>query len=426
MIDVGTIKKDFPIFENYKNKNGQHLVYLDSAASSQTPRSVVEAMNDYYFNYRANVHRGPHALSVEATNAYEQARATVAKFIHAETKEVVFTPGATAGINMLVLMLEKVINLTPEDDILVSLSEHHSNFIPFQELARRTKAKMRLIPLKSADLDYDTAQSLITSKTKIVAIPLASNVLGTVYDVQRIIRQAKESGAVTIVDATTAIGHMDVDVQILDCDFLFFSGHKMLGPTGIGGLYGKKDMFAKLQPIFSGGGAIKSVSQEEAIYRDSPMCFEAGTPNIAGAIGLAAAVRYIESLGIESISAHIQDLVQYCTESLNRIPEIAIVSEKTEQKNIGIVSFVVRGVTSMQVTQALGRQHISSRGGYHCAMPLVKAIDMAGVCRASFYVYNERSDVDRLVGVLKNMLRPDKKLGKNKKQSWRNLFARKS
>ncbi len=426
MINVGTIKKDFPIFKNYKDTHGQSLVYLDSAASSQTPQQVVEAMNDYYFNYRANVHRGPHALSVEATHAYEQARATVAKFIHAETKEMVFTPGATLGLNMLVLMLEKFLNLTPHDGIVVSVSEHHSNFIPFQELAKRTKAKMQLIPLKGTELDYDVAQNLISSKTKIVAIPLASNVLGTIYDVQRIIRQAKECGAVTIVDATTAIGHVDVNVQTLGCDFLFFSGHKMLGPTGIGGLYGKKDIFAKLQPIFSGGGAIKSVSPEETIYRDSPMCFEAGTPNIAGAIGLAAAVEYIESLGIESISSHVQDLVQYCTESLSRIPEITIVSEKNEQKNIGIVSFVVRDVTSMQVTQALGKQHISSRGGYHCAMPLVKTIDTAGVCRASFYVYNERSDVDRLVAVLKNILYPNESLGENKKQNWRNLFVRKS
>lgn len=424
MVNVSNIKKDFPIFENYKRKNGHSLVYLDSAASSQTPRQVVEAMNEYYFNYRANVHRGPHSLSVEATNAYERARSTVAKFIHAEAKEVVFTAGATSGVNMLVLMLERFLNLTSQNDIVVSASEHHSNFIPFQELSKRTGALMQFIPLQGTDLDYDAAERLITPQTKIVALSLASNVLGTIYDIERVVRYAKKQGAVVIIDATAAVGHANVDVRSLDCDFLFFSGHKMLGPTGVGVLYGRKEILTQLHPVFSGGGVISKVSAEATIYRESPWCFEPGTPNIAGVIGLARAVEYIESVGLGVIVQHTQELLRYAHHSLGSIPGLKIFSEKNEKKNIGIVSFVLEGMNSMDVTQKLGQQNISSRGGYHCAMPLVKTLDTAGVSRASFYIYNDMSDIDRLIEAIRNLQNPSTEVRVKTRKKWNSFFKK--
>lgn len=403
MLDTKKIKEDFPIFENFRRKNGTELIYLDSAASSQTPRQVVEAMDEYYFEYRANVHRSPHVLSVAATQAHENARDTVAKFIGADSKEVIFTPGATIGMNMLVLMLEQYLHIATGDEIIVSVAEHHSNFIPLQELAKRRGAILQFIPLREADFDYTRIEQLLTSKTKIVAIPLASNVLGTLYDIKRIVQLAKEQGALVIVDATTAIGHVDVKVRDLGCDFLFFSGHKMLGPTGIGILYGRKDILELLQPSFYGGGVINTVTESKTIYRESPARFEAGTPNIAGTIGLARAVEYIEALGIQNIVQHTQGLVRYAHQELASISNLYVSSERHEGRNIGIVSFWMPKTNSMKIAESLGKEAIAIRGGYHCAMPLMKSLGVGGICRASFYIYNDTHDIDKLVESLKNV-----------------------
>ena len=397
MLDVKKIREDFPIFDSYRKKYGKELVYLDSAASSQTPRQVIEAMDEYYFNYRSNVHRSQYVLGIEATNAYENARGIVAKFIGAEKWEVIFTPGATFSVNMLALMLEKYLKLEHRDEIVTSIAEHHSNFVPFQELTKRTGSTLRVISLQGTDLDYETAEKMIGPKTKIVAIPLASNVLGTMYDIRRIVQLARQAGAITIIDATTAIGHISVDVRSLKCDFLFFSGHKILGPTGIGVLYGREELLTRLYPSFFGGGIVESVTEKETTYLDIPECFEPGTPNIAGAIGLARAIEYINSLGTGAITEHVQELVHYTIQKLDVIPYLTILSEKNEKKNSGIVSFSIQGIGSQRLTKALDYEHISIRGGHHCAIPLVNHLGVSGVCRASFYVYNDQSDVDALV-----------------------------
>lgn len=397
MFDVKKIRENFPIFENYRKRCGRELAYLDSAATSQTPKQVVEVMNDYYFNHRASVHRARYALGVEATDSYERARITVAKFIGAKPQETLFTPGATMSANMLVFMLEKSLKLSRGDEILATTADHHSNFVPFQEWAGRTQANFRIIPLGSIDLDYEAVTKLICPQTKIVTLPLASNVLGTIYDVKRVIKLAKEFGAITIVDATTAVGHTEVDARSLECDFLFFSGHKMLGPTGIGVLFGREELLMDLSPGFSGGGVIVRVTEKETVYRDIPRCFEPGTPNVAGALGLACAADYISFVGADLIARHVQLLVAYALDRLSRITGVRIVSEKNEKRNIGIVSFTVEGVRSQRVALLLGREDVAVRAGHHCAMPLMNSLGTDGVCRASFYLYNTKDDVDRLV-----------------------------
>lgn len=403
-MDASKIKKDFPIFERYERAHGKPLVYLDSAATSQTPRQVVEAMDEYYYGYRSNVHRSPYDIGIEATDAYEGARAALARFIGAETNEVAFTSGATASANLLALMLGRHLKLHSGDELLASVAEHHSNFVPFQELAKSTGAAFKTIPLKGADIDDEAAARLISEKTKILTLPLAGNVLGTVHDLSPLLQKAKAMGALTIVDATKAAGHMPIDVKKLGADFLFFSGHKMLGPTGIGVLYGRKGLLEALTPAFSGGGAVEKVTEQETTYKASPLKFEAGTPNVAGAIGIVRAAAYLEALGMENVRAHTEALVRFATEKLSRIEGVRIVSEKDEKKNIGIVSFVVKGMHPHDVAELLAREGIAIRGGHHCAMPLMASLGVPGVCRASFYIYNGERDVEALAaGVEKAM-----------------------
>ena len=401
MLDVRKIREDFPIFNSYQKKYGKSLVYLDSAASSQTPRQVVDAMNEYYFGYRSNVHRSPYTLGVEATEAYERARVTVATFIGAEKWEIIFTAGATMSANMLIAVLERQLTFSQGDEILVSIADHHSNFVPFQELANRTGMTFRSIPLSGTDLDYESAEKLINAQTKIVTLPLASNVLGTIYDVKRIAKRTKEVGALMIVDATKAVGHIQVDVRDLGCDFLFFSGHKMLGPTGIGVLYGREELLTHLAPGYFGGGIIESVSETTTSYRDIPMRFEPGAPNIAGAIGLSRAVEYLNSLGVLSVARHSEELVRYAIEKLNRVKGLSIFSEKDENRNAGVVSFAVAEIGSHDMAEFLDHEGICIRGGHHCAMPLMECLGVRGVCRASFYIYNDEDDVDALVSGIK-------------------------
>lgn len=403
MLDVVKIKNEFPIFKNYRERWGEELSFLDSAASSQIPRQVIESMNDYYFKYRSNVHRSPYKLGIEATEAYEEARTTVAKFIGAEKWEIIFTAGATMSVNMLTGMLERFLKPQKGDGVVVSVVEHHSNFIPFQELAKRTGAVFHIIPLHNDNLDYKQAEKLISKNTKIVAIPLTSNVLGTIYDVKRIVKLAKKIGAVSIIDATTAAGHILINVRDLECDFLYFGGHKMLGPTGIGILYGREELLNQLSPVLLGGGIITSVSEKETLYRDIPMRFEAGTPNIAGAIGLARAIKYIELLGIKNITEHCEKLVRYATKKLGKISNLEILSEKDERLNVGMVSFIIKGIHSQDVARILDSEHISIRAGHHCAMPLINRLGVPSICRASFHVYNHQVDIDRLADGIKRV-----------------------
>ncbi len=406
MFDAKKIKEDFPIFENYKRENGANFVYLDSAASSQTPRQVVEAMNDYYFKYRSNVHRSAYKIGEEATERYENAREITARFINAETNEVVFTGGATAGSNMLIYALEKMIDWQAGDEVVTTILEHHSNLLPLQEMAKRKGLKFRHFEMTSDfSIDYSNLGDLINERTKIVSVTLASNVTGAITDVKKIAETAHKYGALVVVDATKAIGHMPVDVKAIDCDFLFFSGHKMCGPTGIGVLYGKYEILNKMSASSFGGGTVEEVTIEEAKYSDAPFRFEAGTPNIAGAIGLAEAVRYLNNFKIENIKKHAEELVEYAIKKLSAIPRVKIVCEHDPMKNIGIVSFVAEGIHPHDVGEILNRDHVAIRGGHHCAMPLMKALGVSAVSRASFYIYNDKSDVDRLTEGIKKAIK---------------------
>ncbi len=402
MFDSANIKKDFPIFENYKRENGASLSYLDSAASSQTPKQVVEAMDDYYFKYRSNIHRSLYKIGEKATGKYEEARDAVARFINALPEEIVFTGGATASSNMLVYALEKELDLKEGDEIVTTVAEHHSNLVPLQELARRAKLSLKHIGMdKNSRLDVDSLPKIITPKTKIVSVTLASNVTGEIIDARRVADLAHKAGALVILDATKAVGHTTVDAKALDCDFLFFSGHKMLGPTGIGVLYGKRELLEKMEPSFFGGGMIESADLKEARFLPLPSRFEPGTPNIAGAIGLAEAARYIEKIGLSEIKKHSEKLVSYAIEKLSVIPGIRILCEREPARNIGIVSFVINGVHPHDAAEILSREHVAIRGGHHCAMPFMKELGVTSVNRASFYIYNDEGDIDALAEGIK-------------------------
>lgn len=377
---------DFPTLANERR-----LVYLDSAATSLTPEPVLSAMDEYYRTYRASTHRGLYETAVRATEAYEKARADVARFIGADTDEVVFTSGATGSANMLTYALEHTLDLREGDEIVTTVMEHHAALLPLQELAKRKKLKLRHIPLDGLTLSYDAATELITDRTKIVSLILASNVVGTVNDVRRIAQDAHEKGALALVDATVAVGHMPVSVKALDCDFLYFSGHKMCGPTGIGVLYGKTEKLKNLKPGFFGGGMVDTVSLTDATYTASPHRFEAGTPNIAGAIGFGTAVTYLESIGVDAIHTHVRELVTYTQDMLSRIPGLTLYSAAPEE-NVGIVSFTLEGIHAHDIAQVCADHGVAIRAGHHCAQPLHAALGVPATARASFYLYNTKED----------------------------------
>ncbi|PIP73103.1 MAG: cysteine desulfurase [Candidatus Lloydbacteria bacterium CG22_combo_CG10-13_8_21_14_all_47_15] len=397
MIISEKIKKDFPIFSNNPD-----LAYLDSAASSQTPEPVLQAMLEYYTTYRANIHRGIYRESKLATDEYAQARKEVAVFINADEKEIIFTGGATISSNMLAASLEHAGIVTHGDEIVASIMEHHANFLPWQEFASRRKAVFTTIPLRTNlfSIDYAFAEKIITHKTKIVAVTLASNVLGSINDIRRIADIAHSHGALLVCDATAAAGHIPIDVALLDCDFLFFSGHKMCGPTGIGVLYGKKKHLENLPPGFVGGGIVADVSSKHARYLPPPERFETGTPNISGAIGLGAACHYLSSIGVKTIHEHTQTMLAEAYERLAKIPGITIYAEKNPAKNVGIISFTMASAHAHDVAQILAEHRVAVRAGHHCAMPLGQAIGAPATTRASFYLYNTREDVMLLTDAL--------------------------
>jgi cysteine desulfurase/selenocysteine lyase len=397
-LDAITIKKDFSIF----SKNG--FVYLDTAATSQTPRVVLEAMEAYYTGFRANIHRGVYQAGQSASVAYEDARAAVARFIGADKHEVIFTAGATAASNMLVAMLEhskfQGLPLEEGDEIVTTAMEHHASLIPLQELARRHDLDLKHLPLadNSVALNYDVVEKFITQKTKIVSVILASNVTGVINDIRRVANAAHQVGALVICDATAAVGHIPVDVKAFDVDFLYFSGHKMCGPTGVGVLWGRGEILKKLEPGVYGGGIVDEVTLAHATWRGIPERFEAGTPNIAGAIGFGRAVEYIEKIGVGNIHAHSANLAGKAIRHLEKISGVRVITERDLTKNAGIVSFIVAGVHPHDVADIFGREGVAIRAGHHCAMPLVTdALGLPAVARASFYLYNTAKDVDALV-----------------------------
>lgn len=394
-LDVQSIRQDFPIFAE-----DPPLAFLDSAASTQTPRPVVEAMDAYYDTYRSNIHRGIYRISEEATEQYEIARQKVAKLINSpRSSQIVFTRNTTESINLVAYSWGSV-NIKQGDEIVLTILEHHSNLVPWQLLAQRTGATLRFLEITDKGLlDFTQLQDILSEKTKLVAITHVSNVLGTINPIQSVIDAAHAVDATVIVDAAQSVPHFHVDVQQLNCDFLAFSGHKMCGPTGVGILYGKIELLDKMPPFLGGGSMIRSVERDSSTYADVPAKFEAGTPSIAEAIGLGSAVDYLTQAGLASIHVHEQELVKYAHQRLEKIEGITIYGPEPHQK-AGVISFNLNDIHPHDVAGILDMHNIAIRAGHHCAQPLMKKFDVIATARASFYLYNTIDDVDRLYDAL--------------------------
>ena len=394
-LDVQSIRQDFPIFSE-----DPPLAFLDSAASTQTPRPVVEAMDAYYDTYRSNIHRGIYRISEEATEQYEIARQKVAKLINSpRSSQIVFTRNTTESINLVAYSWGSV-NIKQGDEIVLTILEHHSNLVPWQLLAQRTGATLKFLEITDKGLlDFTQLQDILSEKTKLVAITHVSNVLGTIIPIQSVIDAAHALDATVIVDAAQSVPHFHVDVQQLDCDFLAFSGHKMCGPTGVGVLYGKMDLLEEMPPFLGGGSMIRSVERDSSTYADVPAKFEAGTPSIAEAIGLGSAVDYITQAGLASIHVHEQELVKYAHQRLDEIEGITIYGPEPHQK-AGVISFNLDAIHPHDIAGILDTHNIAIRAGHHCAQPLMKKFDVIATARASFYLYNTMEEVDRLCDAL--------------------------
>lgn len=401
MVKLNTekIKQDFPIFN--QKINDETLVYLDNAATSQIPKFVEEKVRDFNEKERANVHRGVHALGLRATNQYESSRQKVANFIGANNaKEVIFTSGCTDSLNLVAASFGEQ-NIQAGDEILVSIMEHHSNLLPWQQLAKRKQAKLNFIEINSDGLlDIENLKSKISSKTKIVALTHVSNVLGTINPIKELTDLAHEKGAIVVVDGAQAVGHFPIDVAELNVDFYAFSGHKMFAPTGIGVLYGKKDLLDKMQPYRLGGEMIANVTREGATWAEVPYKFEAGTPNIAGAIGLGAAIDYLQSLDFELIQKHEQELTSYALEKLKNVLGLTIYGPQKGNGRIGVISFNLKNIHPHDLATALDLNGIEVRAGHHCAQPLMASLDTESTVRASLSIYNTKDDIDKLVSSL--------------------------
>ncbi|QXW97152.1 cysteine desulfurase [Streptococcus rubneri] len=397
MIDVEKIRKDFPILDQIVND--EPLVYLDNAATTQKPKAVLEAMNRYYQEDNANVHRGVHTLAERATAFYEAARETVRRFINASsTKEVLFTRGTTTGLNWIGRFAEEI--LKEGDEVLISIMEHHSNILPWQEACRKAGAKLVYVYLKDGGLDLEDFRKKLTDRTKFVSIAHASNVLGVINPVQEIAQLAHEKGAIVVVDGAQSVPHMKIDVQKLDADFFVFSGHKMAGPTGIGVLYGKEQYLNQMSPVEFGGEMIDFVYEQSATWKELPWKFEAGTPNMAGAIGLAAAIDYLEAIGMDAIERHEQDLIAYVFPKLQAIEGLKIYGSQDLAKRSGVISFNLGDLHPHDLATALDYEGVAVRAGHHCAQPLIQYLEVPATARASFYLYNTKEDCDKLIEAL--------------------------
>ncbi|PCF35865.1 cysteine desulfurase [Staphylococcus delphini] len=398
-LNVEAIIKDFPILE--QQVNGKRLAYLDSTATSQKPKQVIDALSDYYERYNSNVHRGVHTLGSLATDGYEGARETVRRFIHAKYfEEIIFTRGTTAAINMIAHSYGDA-NVSEGDEIVVTQMEHHANLVPWQQLAKRQGATLKFIPMaEDGTITLEAVRETVSERTKIVAIAHVSNVLGTINDIKAIAEIAHEHGAIISVDGAQSVPHMKVDVQDLNVDFYSFSGHKMLGPTGIGVLYGKREHLNQMEPTEFGGDMIDFVDLYDSTWTDLPTKFEAGTPLIAQAIGLQAAIEYIESIGFDAIHDHEHALTTYAYEQMSQIEGIDIYGP-SKDKRAGIITFNLKDVHPHDVATALDTEGVAVRAGHHCAQPLMKWLNVSSTARASFYIYNTKEDIDQLVEGLK-------------------------
>lgn len=399
VFDVDAIRADFPILQ--RKINGNDLVYLDNAATTQKPNQVIKSLVDYYEQTNANVHRGVHTLSIEATDGYELARTKVAKFINApRPEEVIWTRNTSESLNLVAATWAEA-NVGEGDNIVITAMEHHSNIVPWQQLADKKGAELRYLPHNEEGvIELDSATGVIDYRTKIVAVTHMSNVLGTINPVAKLAERAHSVGAVILVDAAQSVPHMPVDVQALDADFLCFSAHKMLGPTGIGVLWGKYDLLEAMPPYMFGGDMILEVTYEDASWNDLPYKFEAGTPNIADAIATGAAVDYLTELGMDNVWQHEQELTDYAMEQILSLGSVRVLGPQNPALRGGVISFIHDTIHPHDLGTALDQQGIAIRTGHHCAMPLVRSFDVVAAARVSFYIYNTKSEVDAFVSGL--------------------------
>ncbi len=403
MRDPQEFRRDFPLLN--QTMNGRPIVYLDNGATTQKPESMIQAMCGYYGGCNANPHRGAYALSIEATDIYENTRERVRRFINApKAEEIIFTKNATEALNLVAYSYGRT-KLGPGDEILLTIAEHHSNLVPWQEAAKATGAKLNYIYLEpDGNLSQKDIETKITPRTKVVAVTHVSNVLGLVNPVRDIADRAHDAGAVVVVDGAQSVAHMAVDVQALGADFFAFSGHKMLSPMGIGVLYGRRELLSAMPPFLTGGDMIEYVSEQETTFAELPAKFEAGTQNVGGAAGLTAAIDYLEKLGFDRIAAIEQELLDYALPQLKALPYVELYGCDTTRNNkTGIITFNVKDVHPHDVSTILDAEGVAVRGGHHCAQPLMTYLEQNATCRASFYFYNTKDDVDRWIAALKKV-----------------------
>ncbi|MEC0277578.1 cysteine desulfurase SufS [Bacillus halotolerans] len=395
-MNITDIREQFPIL--HQQVNGHDLVYLDSAATSQKPRAVIETLDKYYNQYNSNVHRGVHTLGTRATDGYEGAREKVRKFINAKSMaEIIFTKGTTTSLNMVALSYARA-NLKPGDEVVITYMEHHANIIPWQQAVKATGATLKYIPLQEdGTISLDDVRATVTSNTKIVAVSHVSNVLGTINPIKEMAKIAHDNGAVIVVDGAQSTPHMKIDVQDLDCDFFALSSHKMCGPTGVGVLYGKKALLENMEPAEFGGEMIDFVGLYESTWKELPWKFEAGTPIIAGAIGLGAAIDFLEEIGLDEISRHEHKLADYALERFRQLDGVTVYGP---EERAGLITFNLDDVHPHDVATVLDAEGIAVRAGHHCAQPLMKWLDVTATARASFYLYNTEEEIDKLVEAL--------------------------
>ena len=404
MLDVERIRDDFPILS--RKVHGKPLVYLDNAATSQKPRAVIQALTEYYETYNSNVHRGVHTLSMEATDRYEEAREKVARFINAETPEsIIWTRNATESINLVAHSWAES-NISEGDEIVVTRLEHHSNLVPWQRIAARNGAALRFLDLtEDGAVDMVGAASVINARTKLLAVTQVSNSLGTVVPVKELAGMARSVGAAVLVDGAQSVPHQPVDVEDIGCDFLALSGHKMMGPTGIGALYARREVLEQMEPFLHGGEMVLEVSYEDASWNELPMRFEAGTPNIADAIALGAAVDYLTALGMENVREHEKQLTAYALDAFRELEEVDLFGPMDVDRRGGILSFHSFDVHPHDLGTFLDQEGVAIRTGHHCTMPLMGVLGVPATARASLYVYNTEQEVDALVDAVKRALR---------------------
>jgi cysteine desulfurase / selenocysteine lyase len=398
-INAPKIREDFPILK--RRVNGKPLVYFDNAATSQKPSAVIEAVSKYYREYNANIHRGIHKLAEEATIAHEEAREKVAKFINSNrTEEIIFTRNTTEAINLVAYTWGRA-NIGPADKIVLTIMEHHSNIVPWQMLAQEKNAKIEFIKIdKEGYLVQEDIQELIDNKTRLVCVTHASNVLGTINPLREIAKAAHRHDALVLVDAAQSLPHMRVNVREMDCDFLAFSGHKMLGPTGIGVLYGKSEHLEKMPPFLGGGEMIREVHTTGASWKDLPYKYEAGTPNVAGAIGLGTAIDYLRKIGMENVHEYEKEITSYALNRMQQVEGMATYGPHEVRDRVGVLAFNLGDIHAHDLASIMDEEGVAIRSGHHCAQPLMEFLDIPAASRASFYIYNTKEEVDAFIAVL--------------------------